>query len=170
MVEWRSILLPTDFAELSHRAATVAASLTRQYGAELHVVHVVVPALVPLPGAEPGQCTMVPAPGATLAAAQQALAEFVNRTFGDQPGTVKMTVLEGRPEEQIVQYAGEHGIDLIVIGTHARGLVSRIFMGSVSKTILESVACPVLMVPAKEMAHDHPTSSAAQAAPVRANL
>ena len=66
-------------------------------------------------------------------------------------------VLEGAPDLQISRYAADAAIDLIVIGTHARGLVRRIFLGSVSKAVMEHAPCPVLMVPL------HSTETEAQA-------
>ena len=65
-------------------------------------------------------------------------------------------VLEGAPDLQICRYAAETAIDFIVIGTHARGLVRRIFLGSVSKAVVEHAPCPVLMVPLTAAETDSP--------------
>lgn len=53
----------------------------------------------------------------------------------------------GGPVDAITSYARQEDIDLIILGTHGRGLVSRVFMGSVSKSVMENAPCPVLMVP-----------------------
>jgi hypothetical protein len=56
-------------------------------------------------------------------------------------------VRSGPPVPVITEYAREMNIDLIVVGTHARGVVNRILMGSVSRAVLEKASCAVLIVP-----------------------
>ena len=46
----------------------------------------------------------------------------------------------------IVEYAAGHGIDLIVMGTHGRGGVSHLLMGSVAERVVRTAPCPVLTV------------------------
>ena len=133
MVSMRRILVPTDFSELSVRAAAYARSLAEQYAAEVHVVHVT-PVQAQTP---PGGYGHI-APGAdprTLGPAQECLNRFVQKCFA------------GSPAQGIRDYAERAKVDLIVIGTHADGILKRLVLGSVSKAVLEGVACPVLMVP-----------------------
>jgi nucleotide-binding universal stress UspA family protein len=52
----------------------------------------------------------------------------------------------GLPAEEIVQYAHEHAIDLIVMGTHGREGVMRVVLGSVAETVVRRALCPVLTV------------------------
>ena len=59
---------------------------------------------------------------------------------------VQPEVLVGPPATEIVRYAREHGIDLIVVGTHGRGPIRRAFVGSVAERVLREAACPVLIV------------------------
>ena len=88
----------------------------------------------------------VPSDG-SVAEAEEALERFVQKQLSGIAVPVVTKVLEGAPDLQISRYAAEAAIDLIVIGTHARGLVRRIFLGSVSKAVMEHAPCPVLMVP-----------------------
>jgi len=147
MMRIRHILLPTDYSDLARNAAVYARSLAELYRATLHVVHVVerVPAAAPGPDAS-GVALAVPGPE-TLAGAHEATNRFVQDHLADLAAPVLTRVLEGAPHIQIARYATEASIDLIVIGTHARGVVKRIFLGSTSKSVLEHAACPVLMVP-----------------------
>jgi nucleotide-binding universal stress UspA family protein len=46
----------------------------------------------------------------------------------------------------IVGYASEHRMDLIVMGTHGRGAVSHLLMGSVAERVVRTATCPVLTV------------------------
>jgi nucleotide-binding universal stress UspA family protein len=50
------------------------------------------------------------------------------------------------PSEEIVRYAGQEGIDLIVMGTHGRVKVAHLLMGSVAEKVVRTAPCPVLTV------------------------
>ena len=63
----------------------------------------------------------------------------------------------GTPAGSIVEYAGGNDIDLIVMGTHGRGGMSHLFMGSVAERVVRMAHCPVLTV-------RHPAVRAAKAA------
>jgi nucleotide-binding universal stress UspA family protein len=52
----------------------------------------------------------------------------------------------GTPAGSIVEYASGHGIDLIVMGTHGRGGMSHLLMGSVAERVVRTAPCPVLTV------------------------
>lgn len=147
MVAIRQILLPTDFSVLADHAARYARSLAESYHASLHVLHVVSAVLVPVPGPEVGTVAMAVPSDGSVAEAEEALEHFVQKQLAGLSVPVVAKVLEGAPDLQISRYAAEAAIDLIVIGTHARGLVRRIFLGSVSKAVMEHAPCPVLTVP-----------------------
>ena len=55
---------------------------------------------------------------------------------------------EGAADENIVEYAKEAGIDLIVMSTHGHGSLRRFFIGSVTDRVIRSCETPVLIVPA----------------------
>ena len=55
-------------------------------------------------------------------------------------------VLSGAPAAEIVRYANDHAIDLIVMGTHGRGMVAHALMGSVAEKVVRHAPCPVLTV------------------------
>jgi nucleotide-binding universal stress UspA family protein len=166
MTRIRRILLPTDYSDLARNAAVYARSLAEMYGATLHVVHVLerVPAAVPGPEVS-GVALAVPGPEA-LAAAQETTSRFVQDHLGGLDVSVVTRVLEGAPYVQIARYAAKASIDLIVIGTHARGVVKRIFLGSTSKSVLEYAPCPVLMVPMVAAEPAYNSSGAAGVQPV----
>ncbi|MDD4868560.1 MAG: universal stress protein [Mycobacterium sp.] len=156
MVAIRQILLPTDFSVLADHAARYARSLAETYQASLHVLHVVSAVLVPVPGPEVGTVAMAVPSDASVAEAQETLERFVQNHLSGLAVPVVTKVLEGAPDLQISRYAADAAIDLIVIGTHARGLVRRIFLGSVSKAVVEHATCPVLMVPLLAAEADSP--------------
>jgi nucleotide-binding universal stress UspA family protein len=59
---------------------------------------------------------------------------------------VKLSVREGSPFVEIVRYAREEHIDLIVMGTHGRGPIAHMLLGSVAEQVLRKAPCPVLVV------------------------
>ena len=78
--------------------------------------------------------------------ARQRLAEF------DAPPTSERVVQINHPAADIVRYAEEHGIDTIVRGTHGRGPIKEILIGSFADKVVQSAQCPVLTV--RQPAHD----------------
>lgn len=145
------ILLPTDHSDLAAHAARHARFLAAAHGAEIHVLHVVAPASIAPVAGEIGTTTLIPDVSVSVDAQRPLLKRFVESVLDPTGIEVTIDVRVGVPHDVIASYAREHRIDLIVIGTHARGLVNRIFFGSTSKAVLESAPCPVLMVPLATM-------------------
>jgi nucleotide-binding universal stress UspA family protein len=119
------VLFATDFSPASERAALVAADMARLGGVSLHVVHVVPPVTDP-------------------ADSNDQLKGLADR-LGD--GRVRTALLSGRVAHQIIRYARQERIGLIVLGTHGRTGVSRVLLGSVAEGVVRLAHCPVLTVP-----------------------
>lgn len=58
----------------------------------------------------------------------------------------------GRPDEEIVALAAEVGADLVIVGSHSRSTVGRLFLGSVSEAVVRAARCPVLVARPKDYA------------------
>ena len=56
-------------------------------------------------------------------------------------------VLNGSPAAEILRYADDHDIDLIVLGAHGHGLLDRLLIGSVAERVSRHAPCAVLLVP-----------------------
>lgn len=163
MINLKRILMPTDFSELAAHALRYACDLARAYRAELHVLHVVSPSQ-DLPVAADGGAGMASIGGGVVlmeslhdavARKSKELQTHIDAFSHDRlPAAPTGAVRTGVPWEEIVRYADEAAIDLIVIGSHARGVMKRIFLGSTSKAVLEHVARPVLMVPIAALKYD----------------
>jgi nucleotide-binding universal stress UspA family protein len=125
-VTLRRILFPTDFSDVSREAGATAAALARQFDAELTILYVVPPVTDPSPSERLGPLA----------------AEL------GQGITIKTEVASGIPARRIVAYAQQHGIDLIVMGTHGRTGISRALLGSVTEAVVRRAPCRVLTVPA----------------------
>lgn len=143
MVRFGKILLPTDFSPLAIQSSRFAVSIASAYDSTLHVVHVISTAALAAVAGEGGPVMPLP----SRAQLVEELDRFVAANLAGFHGPLEKAVISGLPYEQLPRYAREHAIDLIVIGTHSRGLVNRIFFGSTSKSVMEHAPCPVLMVP-----------------------
>lgn len=145
MTTFKRILLPTDFSELADHAVMFARMLSEIHGASLHVLHVRDPLASAVPAPEMAAGIMVLPPDEAELRKQVEI--FVQEHLAGIQAPVVMEVITGSRVNAITHYAMESHIDLIVIGTHARGVVNRILFGSVSKSVLESAPCADLMVP-----------------------
>lgn len=72
------------------------------------------------------------------------------RELGSDPGTFRPLVRAGDPRRRIPRWAGENAIDLMVVGTHARGAVAHALLGSVAGELLRLLPCDTLVVPSGE--------------------
>lgn len=135
MLHVKKILYPTDFSSFSNQAYFHAVALAEQHGASLTVLYVYVPGMT-----EPGV-----APGAT--AQRRHWREQLEQIRPVDPTiAVYHVLLEGDPASEIVRYASDNGIDLIVMGTHGRTGLERLLMGSVAERVLRESTCSVLVV------------------------
>jgi nucleotide-binding universal stress UspA family protein len=72
--------------------------------------------------------------------------QLVERTADEIGGKTDVVVEHGSPGERICTTAGEHGIELIILGSHERGAFGRFLHGSVSDYVVHHSPCPVLVV------------------------
>ena len=144
---FKNILVATDFSEPARVALEHGKALARSYGATLHVLHVIqeIPTYY---GAEVG-FAVAGIEGNIQASAQRELESAVGGCESDlvlQTSTVRAPNVA----HAINDYASAHDVDLIVLGTHGRGAVSRFLMGSVAERIVRSASSPVLTVHGRE--------------------
>lgn len=133
---YRDILVSTDGSELSMRAAEQGLAIARELGATVHVLSVV--------DVRDGL--------GRKDAREQARAECQSftKTIADEvradDGSVVTSVRDGHPHHELLGYADEHEIDLIVVGTHGRTGVRRWVLGSVATSVIRDSQLPVLTV------------------------
>jgi nucleotide-binding universal stress UspA family protein len=63
---------------------------------------------------------------------------------------VTLACQRGTPFVEIVRYARREVIDLIVMGTHGRGAIAHMLLGSVAERVIRKAPCPVLTVRPEE--------------------
>jgi nucleotide-binding universal stress UspA family protein len=149
MPQLKKIMLPTAFSELSKRAAAYVRLLAPAFEAEIHLVHVVPHSELVLEAALPGGAIPVlgPGPQELLTQSRLSMEKFVRETMPDLSDRTRTATSIGGVVDELVKYAQTHAIDLIVMGTHADGMLKRIVWGSISKSIMERTPCPVMLVP-----------------------
>lgn len=157
MITLRHVLVPVDFSETSDAALRYGKSLAQAFGASLHLLHVV---------QEPySQPWAVEAYGFSLATLQEdwikdARARLDAAVTADEVKAmrVKSTTLLGHPVTEILRYAADEKVDLIVMGTHGRGPLGHMIMGSVAERVVRRAPCPVLTVrhPEREFVDGQP--------------
>jgi nucleotide-binding universal stress UspA family protein len=148
MIQLKRILVPTDFSDASKNALTYAMAFAETFQAALHVLHVVVDPYVIPPGGE----GYIPPPDPIEQlerVAREHLEQWVPADWRRQH-QVTLECLPGAPFVEIVRYAREKEIDLIVMGTHGRGMIAHILLGSVAERVVRKAPCPVLTVRPKE--------------------
>lgn len=145
MIALKSILVATDFGEASGAALAYGRELARTFGATLHVLHVADDVYVRLGG--DAYMAVLPELQKDLEVAAQKQLDELLVDNDPVPLPVKKAVLtSSATAAAIVQYARDLGIDLIVVGTHGRGAVAHLLMGSVAERVVRSAPCPVLTV------------------------
>jgi len=138
------ILVATDFSEASGAALAFAKTLASRFGASLHLLHVLEDPYVT--GAFAPEVYAPPPPGlreSWLRSAEGTIAMLV--TEADRAAfDITTDVVFGPIAHTIVERASQIGADLIVMGTHGRGGVAHLLMGSVAERVVRTAGCPVL--------------------------
>jgi nucleotide-binding universal stress UspA family protein len=144
----RNILVSTDFSDFSATAVEYASSLALLYGAKMHLVHVIESGpVVGVPNVELNTTALA---NDLESSAQEEMRKFVYWKLKNNTN-LEQIILHGEPQREIVNYARENEIDLIVIATHGRTGLAHILMGSVAEKIVRLSPIPVLAVKPLEM-------------------
>jgi nucleotide-binding universal stress UspA family protein len=143
MIKIKEILLPTDLSEYAGHALEYAQELAKTYKSRLHLVHVVDTHWIgPANAAEfPGQVSNY------MQEFRNSGAEGLQRMEGELTDIpIETSVIVGVPHVEIVRYARDNNIDIIVLATHGRRGLAHALIGSVAEKIVQMAPCPVLTV------------------------
>ncbi len=137
------IVVATDFTENSLPALEAAFTLARETGASLRLVHV-----LQLSTMADAALATIPAPASDGHEwAVEKLEELMPENLEGLDSAVE--VLRGAPPTAIADYALRVGADMIVLGTHGRKGLARVFLGSTAESLLREAPCQVLVVKPK---------------------
>jgi nucleotide-binding universal stress UspA family protein len=155
MIDLHRILVPTDFSKHSENALSYAAAFAEKFGAELHLLHVVQDLALFIPEAVTAAPPIAPPVEQLTAAVREALDRVIMQHQLKRFG-VQSEVREGNPFYEIIRYAKEKDIDLIIMGTHGHTGLIHVLLGSVAEKIVRKAPCPVLTVRHPEHEFVHP--------------
>ena len=141
----KKLLVPIDFSEVSTTVLEQAASVATAFDAEITLVHVAAP--------DPEFVGMAAGPDSVRDARakelrgehrelQQAAEDLRQRGLN-----AKALLIQGPTVETILTEASNLDIDAIIVGSHGRGALYRMVLGSVSEGVVRGAECPVLIVP-----------------------
>ena len=146
MIALKKILVATDFSEPSDAALAYGRELARTFGASLTVLHIADNILTRAYGAE-GVVLADPELQREIETTAQ---RQVDASLFDEDrqalGAVGLVITSNSPSAAIVTYARDASVDLIVMGTHGRGAIAQLLMGSVAERVVRIAPCPVLTV------------------------
>jgi nucleotide-binding universal stress UspA family protein len=148
MIAIKEVLVPVDFSSGSDTALQYGRELARTFGARLHALHVVEDVYMQLmmAGGAIGGSAAVEIQRDLENAAQTQL-DAVIREDDRRELRARTALRTGVAAAQgVVDYARESNIDIIVIGTHGRGGMAHLLMGSVAEKVIRTAPCPVLSV------------------------
>jgi nucleotide-binding universal stress UspA family protein len=141
MLQFDRVLVPLDFSELSDTVLRYGVELTRPGGTTI-ILHV----LEPLPmHFESAFGAFVNTEG--LVRIRENAERLLLEAKGRYPGRTFVTELrEGKAASLLLDAARRHKAQLIVMGTHGRGGLEHLFLGSVAARVVRKARCPVLTV------------------------
>ncbi len=145
-ISLKNILFATDFSEASEAALPYAAAISRRYGSQLHVVHVLPPASYVVPFAPESPVTVESMHDAARADAQQRMESLASQL---KLAPYRTYLREGEVWEGLSELIRTREIDLLIVGTRGRTGVEKLVLGSKAEEILRQAPCPVLAVGSK---------------------
>jgi nucleotide-binding universal stress UspA family protein len=134
-ITFKNILFLTDFSEASETALAFATGFARHFGAQVYPAHACDPIIL----------TETAAPN-VLDEVEENSRQRLNQLAKKYTLTGTPLFARGSVEDAVPTWVNEHGIDLIVIGTHGRRGLKHFLLGSVAEAIFRSATCPVLTV------------------------
>ena len=145
MIPIHRILVPTDFSEPAHAALKWATTLAKEFESRVYLLHV-----VPEPYAYPWGTELSSLPlneilAQSEEAARQRLGELAVET-GLPADRLETKAVVGTPVDQVIALVKEQKIDLVVLGTHGRGPVGHLLLGSVAERVVRRSPVPVRTV------------------------
>ena len=144
MIDLKRILTATDFSQPSHVALRYAAAFAKAFSAEVLLCHVLEKPdfISSLPPVAEGYFPP------NLAEIQEKHARVQCEQILADTGLshARVLLLHGSPAHEIAKAAAAENADLIIVGTHGRGAIAHLLLGSVAEKVVRSAPCPVLTV------------------------
>ncbi len=146
MIRLNRILVPTDFGEAADAALAYGRELARNFGGHIEVLHVADNVFSRAVGIEGYMATYPEIQHDVEESARARLAQLLSDEDRVVLGAKAIIRTSNSPALEIVKYASDTNVDLIIMGTHGRGPMAHLLMGSVAERVVRTAPCPVLTV------------------------
>jgi nucleotide-binding universal stress UspA family protein len=150
--KYKQVLFCTDFSENSDQAFEYAYGIARRDEGTLYILHVI-------PMNPHQEYVNIYLDSNTSEKIQKEIEKELDRYYiehyvnkMEEGVTFEIVTRSGREDEEILKFAQETHVDLIVIGTHGRTGIEHVFFGSVAEKILRNSPFPVYIIPCKKKA------------------
>lgn len=144
MTKFKKILVPIDFSENSPKVLQTAVDVAERFGASLSIIFVV-QSFEDYSGFFVPHMPISQFEDEMLEGAEKKMASFLAENLKPkQPHTSK--VIKGDIAEEIIGYASENNISMIVMGTHGYKGLEKALFGSVAEKVVKTSPCPVLTI------------------------
>ena len=140
-----TLVVPTDFSDTADVALIYARQFAEAFGSRLHLLHVIEEPHLGA-GAEAFYGFSMAEVMQKWEAEARGKLEALVPEGRRPPGGVTVAATTGHAFVEIVRYARDVAADLLVMGTHGRGAVSHMLLGSVAEKVIRKAPCPVLVV------------------------
>lgn len=141
---FRKILYPTDFSDVSKKALEVVKGLKETGSEEVVVLHVI--DMRHFTGADIGSAIDMSMLEEAMEERAHSEIDAVDDELTDYGFLVKARIEHGIPVREILRVDGEEDASIIVIGSHGKGNVKEMLLGSVSETVIRKTKKPVMVV------------------------
>lgn len=144
--KFRNIVLASDGSPFAQRAAAVAVEMAQKYATSLTVLNVYEPLSSAYPPGKGEDVVRSADDGLYAKQWMEYVAEPIRNLAKEAGVYCTFVQVVGKTEETILNFAGKHGVDLIVLGSRGLRGYQRMLLGSVSNRVLHQADCPVLVV------------------------
>jgi universal stress protein A len=142
----KKIAVCTDFSENSVPARILAIEYAKALGSELAVLHVINSRLLGYPSFATKLSDEMPVLQDTIREGVEEELELIGNDCRRELDEVQTYYRTGAPAEEIVRFAQEQAIDLLVMGTHGWTGARHLILGSTAENVVRTADCPVLIV------------------------
>ncbi len=142
MLTLKQFLLPTDFSRYADHALEYAKAIAKPMDAAIHLLYVLEP--IQYVTGFTNESTDVSEERVWMEAEQKL--NLLQERLTAEGFRVHACTVKGFPEDEILRYAGEHGVDMIFMGTHGWRGIYRMMFGSTTEGVFRKSACPVVSV------------------------
>lgn len=145
MIKIKNILLPTDFSKTSLAASEFAVNLALQYGAKIHLLHVLekTPPILTIRTLDLSREKILES---IENDAKSRLEKIIEKIKKQGDVEIIPVIRKGLDYEEIINYSKEKKIDVIVIATHGRTGLLHTLLGSVAEKVIRYSKIPVLVI------------------------